>query len=53
MTQTLPQGPETSEPFRTHHERRTAVVAFLIVVGFLAAIVLGCAFMPTIPLYHF
>jgi hypothetical protein len=53
MTPFPENGAKTGEPFATHHERRTAVVATTIVVGFLVAIVLACAFAPTIPLFHF
>ncbi|NVN11430.1 MULTISPECIES: hypothetical protein [Nguyenibacter] len=46
-------GHTAETPFATAHERRTALVAAAIVVGFVATIILACAFMPTIPLYHF
>ncbi|CAP57754.1 putative membrane protein [Gluconacetobacter diazotrophicus PA1 5] len=46
----MENGPKAETPFATHHERRTALVAVAIVAGFLAAIVLACAFAPTIPL---
>ncbi len=44
---------EPSVPFATHQERRNTYVAIAVVITFLAVMALGCAFLPTIPLFSF